>query len=204
MLASLGYQSIIDELYEICNNCDDVQWTMDSDDVIVNALDGDEEELWEFKMMFADVSACAYNLLEQLQGVYGIDEYFDDCTVALIGNRYNIVGYDDYEEDYFNLSSYEEHLAETEAGKRLMRMTKKEIIATVGQCMGITMAFMDLRQKYDYLKATMDILRDENASILQTIRDIESAYEKAVTGDWNDTKAFDKLLSALPDTVWIA
>ncbi len=177
---------------------------MESEDALIDALDGNEEDFWEFKAMFSDVSANAYNLLYQLRDMYGIDEYFDDCTVALIGNRYDIVGYDDYEENYFSLSSYEESLAETEAGKRLMRMTKKEIIATVGQCMGITMAFMDLRQQYDYLKTTMDILRDENTSILQIIRNIETAYEKAVTGDWNDEKSFDRLLNALPDVVWSA
>ena len=105
MLASLGYQSIIDELYEICNNCDDVQWSMESEDALVDALDGNEEDFWEFKALFSDVSANAYSLLDQLSSMYGVDEYFDNCTVALIGNRYNIVGYDGYEEDYFNLSS---------------------------------------------------------------------------------------------------
>lgn len=65
----------------------------------------------------------------------------DDCTVALIGNRYNTLGYDSEEEDYFSLTGYEQELAQTEAGKRLMRMTKAEMISTIGQCFGITLAF---------------------------------------------------------------
>ena len=49
-------------------------------------------------------------------------------------------------------------MAQTEAGKRLMRRTKADMIATIGQCLGILLAFFDLRQQYDYLKATFDIL----------------------------------------------
>ena len=92
---------------------------------------------------------------------------FDDATVALIGNRYNLVGYDSEEEDYFSLTSYEEGLAQTEAGKRLCRLTKTEMLSRIGWAFGLMLAFFDLRQKYDYLKATFDILRDENTSLAE-------------------------------------
>ena len=108
------------------------------------------------------------------------ERLFNDCTVALIGNRYDVIGYDTIEEDYYGLTNYEMELATTEAGKRLMRKTKVEIISTIGQCFGILMAFLDLRQQYDYLKATFDILRDENTSMLQTIKEIDAAYKSAM------------------------
>lgn len=132
---------------------------------------------------------------------------FDDATVALIGNRYNLVGYDSEEEDYFSLTSYEEGLAQTEAGKRLCRLTKMEMLSRIGWAFGIMLAFFDLRQKYDYLKATFDILRDENTSLLGIIKDIEIAYDEMDADDfreWADnTKHFDRLLAALPDRAWL-
>ena len=65
------------------------------------------------------------------------------------------------------------------SGKRLMRKTKEEMISIIGQCFGIVIAYLDLRQSYDYLKATFDILRDDNLSILKMIKEIEAAYEAA-------------------------
>lgn len=107
-----------------------------------------------------------------------------------------------------SLTRYEEELAETEAGKWLMRLTKKDMISTIGQSVGTLIAFLDLRQSYDYLKATFDILRDENTSMLQQIKAIEAAYEEACCTDWWHRKReavdkFDQLLEALPDRVWI-
>ena len=128
---------------------------------------------------------------------------FDDCTVALIGNRYKSVGYDGYEEDYFELTKYERDLAETEAGRRFMRMTKAEMLSTIGQCLGILIAFLDLRQSYDYLKATMDILKDENTALLNVIKQIEQEYEDADKTRFNDTRMFDRLLGQIPDRIWV-
>ena len=88
-----------------------------------------------------------------------------------------------------------------------MRKTKQEIISTVGQCLGILISFLDLRQQYDYLKATFDILRDENTSMLQQIKAIDAAYEAMAAADWvkrpEAEKQFDRLLAALPDRVWV-
>lgn len=71
----------------------------------------------------------------------------------------------------------------------------------------ITLAFFDLRQSYDYLKATFDILRDENTSLLDTIKEIESLYDEMNSGDYTGRriaeKKFDSLLQALPDRAWL-
>ena len=58
------------------------------------------------------------------------------------------------------------------------------------------------------LKATFDILRDENTSLLQTIKEIDAAYEAiAAEKRWNRSseavRRFDALLYNLPDRVWI-
>lgn len=206
-LASLGYEMMISEIWDIQDACGDVQWFVDNDDdTLLNALDGDEEAEWEFKVAFADLSAKSEQLLNAIRCLDIRDEY-DDCTVALIGNRYKTVGYDFTEEDYFSLTSFESDLASTEAGKRLMRHTKAEVISIIGRSLGILISFLDLRQQYDYLKATMDILRDENTSLLKTIKAIDAAYEAAAADEfvaWKDECVrFDKLLSCLPERVWV-
>jgi len=211
-LASMGAQEIMLELESIVEACDGIRYYIeqaDSDETLLNALDGDEDEAWEFRMVFAGLSAQADQLQTMLYNQCFEDFYrdFDDATVALIGNRYNLVGYDSEEEDYFSLTSYEENLAQTEAGKRLCRLTKAEMLSRIGWAFGVMLAFFDLRQKYDYLKATFDILRDENTSLLGIIKNIEIAYDEMDADDfreWADsTKHFDRLLAALPDRAWL-
>jgi hypothetical protein len=204
-LASMGWEFISDEIYNIRNECDEVHWFFEDDgDNLVAALDGDEDEAYEFKMAFADLESKCELLSEAIEeNGYDIDEYFDDCTVALIGNRYKTLGYDGEEEDYFALTSYESELAQTESGKRVCRWTKAEMLSKIGQCMGILLAYYDLRQSYDYLKATMDILRNENVSILKVVKEIEAAYERATEDQWSSDAEYKALLAALPDRVWI-
>lgn len=151
-------------------------------------------------------------LLEQL---YEVGEYdpegtarqYDDCTVALIGNRYDLVGFDTLQEDYYSLTGYDTELAESEAGKRLMRHTKADMLSIIGQSVGILVAFLDVRQKYDYLQATLDVLRDENCSVLQVLRDINAAYERAEAVRFNDyykeAQEFERLLWAVPERMWV-
>ena len=82
-----------------------------------------------------------------------------------------------------------------------------EMLSRIGWAFGVMLAFFDLRQKYDYLKATFDILRDENTSLLGIIKNIEIAYDEMDADDfreWADsTKHFDRLLAALPDRAWL-
>ena len=211
-LDSLGWNAITTELSDIMEECDNVTYFIESDEeTLINALDGNEEEEFEFKMALADLNGKAYQLNEQLYEYVGdyerMSDIFDDCTVALIGNRYKTIGFDAKEEDYFSLTSYDQDLAFAESGKKLMRMTKQEMISTIGQCLGITLAFMDVRQSYDYLKSTFDILRDENTSMLKKIKEINAAYE-AANGkgfcSWEkETKEFDKLVENMPERFWI-
>ena len=211
-LASMGAHNIMDELDAIMCACNDVRYYIeqaDGDETLLNALDGDEDAEWEFCMAFADLAASAEQLQTILYNQNFEDFYrdFDDATVALIGNRYNVLGFDAEEEDYFALTNYEEDLAQTEAGRRLCRLTKAEMLSRIGWAFGITLAFFDLRQKYDYLKATFDILRDENTSLLDTIREIERAYAETEADDFREykesTRRFDRLCAALPDRAWL-
>lgn len=211
-LASMGAYNITKELDDIVEACNGVRYYIeqaDNDETLLNALDGDEDAEWEFRMAFADLSAKADELQMRLYEQDFEDFYrdFDDATVALIGNRYELVGYDSEEEDYFSLTSYEEGLAQTEAGRRLCRLTKQEMIERIGWAFGITLAFFDLRQQYDYIKATFDILRGENTSLLDTIREIEKTYDEMEADGFREyedsTRKFERLLDAIPDRAWL-
>jgi len=211
-LASMGYEHIQSELEAIVEACDDVAWFAGDIDTLTDALDGSDEEAHEFMLSCGDLSGKAGLLLEQLYEVGewdpdGTARQYDDCTVALIGNRYDLVGFDTLQEDYFSLTNYDTKLAHTEAGKRLMRHTKAEMISIIGQSVGILVAFLDVRQRYDYLQATLDMLRDESGSVLQAVKEINAAYEKAEAVRFNDyhkeAQEFERLLWAVPERMWV-
>lgn len=205
-LAEMGYHLMLDKLLEIMDICSEVRCFMD-DETLLDALDGDEEDEYEFKMAFSALEAESNQLYGEIRDNYGIGDYFDDCTVALIGNRFNLVGFDDFEEDYYSLTSYDQELAYSKSGKKIMRMTKPEMLSTIGQCIGILLSFQNVQVKFDYLKATFDILRDENNSVLKVIKEIENAYEKLEENgfyEFDDSmKKFDNLVSILPEKCWV-
>lgn len=106
-LASMGFDFIRDELDEMRETCNTIHWWSDQDEeTLLNALDGDEDDVWEFKMVFSDLEARADRLFEKIYELCRYEDNFgqtyDDCTVALIGNRYRTVGFDSFEEDYFS------------------------------------------------------------------------------------------------------
>jgi hypothetical protein len=209
-LAELGYSVIVARLEIIQEECSEIHWAFDDDETLINAFDGNDDEAYEFKMMFADVESTAMRLSDALYDNFSYDDdperEFDDMSVALIGNRYNLVGYDGYEEDYSALTGYDAEIAATEAGKRVMRKTKAEMLASVGQVMGIILAFQDVQLKFDYLHATVDIFRDENISILQVIKDIEAKYNALFDGTRDEKQKanseFERLTAELPPKYW--
>lgn len=194
-LAELGYEAIMNRLQEISGECSDVSFAIYDDDTLLNALNDDEEAVWDFRFAFAELCADCEKLTDMF---YEFDsEDFDDCSVALIGNRFNLIGYDDYEEDYFNLCSYEEGLAYSEAGRRVLRRTKQEMLIEIGHTLGCILAFQNVEYKYLYLKATFDILKDQGSGMLETIKEIEKAYDNE---DW---KHFNSMLVYIPDRIWV-
>lgn len=217
-LEELGYNTIMDTLQLISEECYEIHWAYDDDETLINAFDGNEEDAYEFKWMFSDLEAEAARLSEAIIDNFGWrddpEKEFNDVSVALIGNRYNMLGYDGYEEDYFNLTGYDSQLAVSEAGKRVMRMTKAEMLSAIGQTMGLILSFQNVSIKYEALKSTIDIFKDNNMSILQVIKDVETAYKAMFEGkayQWRNRwylddeaeKRFDRLIAELPERYWI-
>ena len=99
----MGFDTILSELDDMRETCSTIHWWTDQDDeTLLNALDGDEEDAWEFKMAFSGLEAKADSLFETIYELSQEDNFeqtYDDCTVALIGNRYCTIGFDGFEED---------------------------------------------------------------------------------------------------------
>ena len=158
-------------------------------------------------MAFADLCAECERMLEDLQEEW-VPECFDIFFVAVGAG--DLLGWDSYEGDYFGISSYESNLAEKDSKGKLKRMTKDELIDASRQCFIVYQAYIGLRNRYDSLKASIDILRDQNTGVLQTVKEIEKLYDAAQEKQGNyaeyskEWEEFDRYADALPQEAWIA
>lgn len=212
IVKNLNLDFITQDLWDIQEACEEVHWYTDSEDgedTLVNALCGDEDEAYEFKMAFADLCAECERMYNDLQEEW-VPECFDIFFVgAGAGNFDEVLGWDSYEQDYMGISCTES-FAEDEAKKRLKQMTKDELIDAARQCFKVYHAYIGLRNRYDSLKAAIDILRDQNTGYLQVVKEIEKLYEAAAehqgkyaeySKEW---KEFERYTDALPQEAWIA
>lgn len=208
IVKNLNLEYITQDLYDIQEECEEIRWFTDSDDgadTLINALSGDEDEAYEFKMSFADLCAECERMSSDLEDEW-VPECFDIFFVAAgAGNEYGgLLGYDEYEQDYYGLDCTDS-FAEDEAKKKLMKMTKDELIVATRQCMKVYSAYIGLRNRYDSLKAAIDILRDKNAGYLQIVNEIEKLYEAAVENpEWSkEQREFNRYTNMLPQEAWI-
>jgi len=208
IVKDFNLESITQELLDIQEQCEDVHWYFDSDDdSLINALDGAEDEAYEFRMMFADLCAECEQMREDLEEEW-VPECFDRFfVVAGAGDEYGgLLGFDTYEHDYFGLSCTDA-FAEDESKKVLMRLTKDELIAAIRQCFRVYQSFIALRTRYDSLKAAIDILRDENTGYLQMVKQIEELYNKLAEESYSEYskagKDFAQFTNNLPQEAWL-
>ena len=206
----LNLDDIRNSLWDISEACGDVQYYIDSDDeTLLNALDGDEDDAYEFKMMFSTLSAECEQMQYDLGNEY-IPEYFD-LFFAAVNKGGEMLGFDTYEGDYYGLGSFESTYANEEAVKKIKSLTKDKMIETMQCCFRVYQAYIGLTYRYDCIKSAMDILRSENTSYLKMIKEIEELYENA-DGEtegfkycWNGStlKKLDRLLENVPQEAWI-
>lgn len=188
----------------------DVQWFVEDEANLVNALCGDEDEAWEFKMAFSDLAAEVEEFEADLENEY-IPDCFDDLFPA-VGAEYfgGFLGFDSYEHDYFGLEPYEYKWSQEESEKRICRMTKKEILEAVGACLKVYTAFMSLKYRYDCLEASLKILQEKNLEGLKLVRAIEEQYDIAEEASDRfqylhhaEVYKLDKMLEAIPQEYWL-
>jgi hypothetical protein len=199
------------DLYDIQEQCEYVHYFTDSDDgndSLINALDGDEDEAYEFKMAFADLCAECERMREDLEEEW-IPECFDIFFVATASDNEEMFGWDSYEGDYYGIG-YSDNILRENAGQKLKKMTKDDLIEASLQCMKIYQAYIGLRNRYDSLKNAIDVLRDQNTGHLQVVREIERMYEEVSKDyhsrdDWSkESREWKQYTDALPAEAWIA
>lgn len=201
ILEQLNYEAITSELWDIQSKCDELMYMEDVDrDAILDALDGDEDDAEEYRMTFADISADCERLISVMSDT-DVEENFDIFLVTANGGFYRTVGYDSYEADYFLLSGYESEWARSEAAKRLMRLTKQEIIELARKVFGVIAAYTDLVQHYDKLEAVYNLVKGENAELLSAVKRIDEAYERYI--ETQNVSVYDDVLCRLPDRAWL-
>lgn len=212
IVSNLNLDYIKQDLWDIQEECENVRWYTDSDDgndSLINALDGDEDDAYEFKMAFADLCAECDQMINDLEEEW-VPECFDIFFVAAGAGDYDeLLGWDPYEGDYFGIDCTHS-FAEDEAKKKLKQMTKDDMIAAARQCFRVYHSYIGLRNRYDSLKAAMDILRDQNTGVLQAVKEIEKLYEAAsqeqgfyaeYSKEWRE---FERYTETLPREAWIA
>lgn len=213
IVKNLNLDFIQQDLQDIQSECEDVRWYIDSEDgedSLINALDGDDDEAYELKMAFADLCAECERMNDDLREEW-VPTCFDLFFVAAgAGESYGgLLGFDPYEQDYFGIAC-SDRFVEDEARKKLKTMTKDNLIAAVQQCFKIYCAYIGLRNRYDSLKAAIDILRDQNTGYLQVIREIERLYEEASKDQWSraswskESREWERYTDALPPEAWLA
>ncbi len=206
----LNIETIQSELWDMMSACEDIHWYDNDEESLVHALDGDEDEAYEFKMAFSDLEAE----LEQFQGDLDseyVSDYFDVLFPAVKASYAGgYLGFDQYEGDYYGLEPYDYSFAEDEAAKKIMSLTKKEILEAVGQCLKIAYQYMAIRYRYDCLDAAIEILRGKNMERIRVVKGIEEQYlvaEKSSDGfRWKydkEVQTLDNMLKQVPQEYWI-
>jgi len=188
IVRDLNLETLKQNIYDMQETCYDVQYGIDGDDgdEIISAMLGDEEEAYEFKMMFSDLSA------ELEQFVYDMDawewrEYIEDYYDLFMVNGHvadsfgGLLGYDTFEGDYFGFQdSYEVEAAEKYAFEKLKRdLTKDKMLMVFKLCMKIFTQYVGLQYRYDCLEASLDILREKNVGHMKAVREINELYDQA-------------------------
>lgn len=137
IVRNLNLASITQDIWDMKEECENVRWYTDSEDgedSLINALDGDEDEAYEFKMAFSDLCAECERMFEDLREEW-VPECFDIFFVAAGASDSGggLLGWDAYDQDYMGISCTDS-LAEDEAEKKLKQMTKDNLIAATRQC----------------------------------------------------------------------
>ena len=220
MSKELNWYSIREYAWQIQNDCADIQWMTEDEEQLVDLMDGDEEQAFEFRMAFSDLSNQCEEFLEELQELQRYDFMStdsDDEDEATLFDLFfpaigadDMYGYDVLEQDYFRLDRYEEKWAEKEARKKLKRLTKDQLFDLAGMALGIARNYMSLSYRYDCLKNSIDILKGKNESYLQIVKAIDEGWkaweEESDKGKYHYTKAesvFDGMLQNVPERLWI-
>ena len=216
MVEELNLFEIQNYLMDMMESCSNIHYAFDDDETLINAFDGNEDEAHEFIMTFTDLDVEIERLYESFEEMYGYrddpEKEFNDVTVALIGEWFRILGFDSYREDFFGFEShYLEGISVEESQKRIMRKTKKDMLDKIGKTMAFLIKYIDVKSRYEYMKAAVEIFQNENIAVYSTIKNINDKYKELFDKNgkldrWEKEKQireFDKIVEELPEKYWV-
>ena len=221
MAKSINWWQICEDLGDIEEACGDIRWMTEDEEQLIDLMDGDDEQAFEFKMAFSDLAYDCESLREELDEIRRYDfmsgadpdeegaPLFDLFFPATrIDDEY--LGHDSYEQDYFPIDKYAYEAGQTVARKKLTRLTKEQLLDLSGMALEIARSYMSMKYRYSCLKAGFDILRGENEALLRIVKSIDDIWvkwnEESGGGKYKYTKAeseFDKALREVPERLWI-
>ena len=181
----MNLETIKENLWEMQDACSDVRYFFDDSEdpeTLLGELLGDEDEAVEFRLMFSDLSSECDPYLEDLDDAEWdeyIEQYFNLFMVLEDQTGY-LAGYDTYEHDYFGLqASWEKEMAVEAAHEKLKKeLTKDKLLDLFQKCMRIMTSYCAIQYRYDCLKASLDIIREQNAAHLMAVKEINALYTK--------------------------
>ena len=196
MLETLNFSDIMEYLYEIGNNGDQYGYDCEESGYYL-----------EYKEQFDELSGGAYRLEEALNEYDGytggsMSDIWDDMTVALLGYKEKVLGFDSVEEDYYSMLDCEEDGAVEEAEKRLMRFTKEQLIKNFRKVLTTLVLFFDIKAAHDCLTSIVEELDERGAILEQKNERINRLYED-LTGSGTKDEDFDKIISGIPPRMWV-
>lgn len=195
MLKSLNYYELTEYLDEIGNNGDPCGYERE-----------ESGYYQEYKEQFDDLSDGAYRLYEALNdydyyaGDCSLRDIWDDMTVTLLGYQEKVLGFDQVEEDYFAMLSYQEDAAVKEAEKRLMRFTKEQLIKNFRKVLTTLILFFDIKAAHDCLESIVEELDERGAILERKNEQINKLYED-LTG--SGSEEFDRIIEGIPPRMWV-
>ena len=91
------------------------------------------------------------------------------------------------------------------------RRAPKEILDEIGLTMTFIIRYIDIKLRFECMKATIDIFQDENVAVLGVIKDINDKYKglfdkNGELDDWHkgkEIREFDKIVNDLPEKYWV-
>lgn len=205
---TLNLEYIKDRLFDIMEECEEISWILNNEDneMIIEALDGDEEEFSEFKIAFDYLSADCEHFLDDLHTEY-VPECFDTFFVGIGAGAYSggLMEWDEVEQDYCGIQY--EVFAERAEAEKLKRLTKNELLNTIRMCFKIAMNFSGIESRYNDLENGIDLIKEKNNAINMSLKEFDKLYELAASedfGEWSpNTRKYEQCLDKFPQEVWL-
>ncbi|MBR6707258.1 MAG: hypothetical protein IKI84_11365 [Clostridia bacterium] len=205
LVKELNLEEMRYNLGEMLEACGNIIWYQAKDFDELEEVMG-EDEAHEFQGSFSALSTDIERILDQFADIW-VPGYFDDFMAAVHPDGQELDGYDSYEEDYFRLDTWQIEHACREAKERIQRKTKSEIIDAAHVVIGILCQYMAVKYRFDSLSAVFDVLMERSEKELRAVKEIEDAYIAAEAAGFAEydtgTRRLDRLLSVLPDRMWL-